>query len=449
MVIRAILLTLVLALAGQANAAVTFTTIFKFTGSDGSAPLGPVFRAASGALFAVGTSGGITNSACSSGCGTVIKLTPPAPGKVPWTRSTLYRFKGGADGLNPFSVLVLNSSGTLVGTTVNGGKASCTGGCGTVFQLKPAAQVPWTKTLLYSFAGNDGSNPYGSLLLDPSGALFGTTNRGVPQPSGGYCFSFRDGCGSVFKLTAPAAGKTLWTRTLVYAFKGGADGAQPVAAGLIRDSAGRLYGTTSAGGDTSACPYLFQIDCGVVYRLTPPAAGQTKWTATTLHAFQGGVDGHTPYTDDHLLRDDKGIIYGSTLSGGTTGNGTIFSLTPPTAGQTKWVKRTIYNFKGGADGSQPYAGLVADAAGALYGLTGGGGSTACTGGCGILFKLAPPTPGHAVWTKTVVHKFVGSDGASPVAGLTRGGAGVFYGITKGGGSNACSNGCGTIFKLTL
>jgi uncharacterized repeat protein (TIGR03803 family) len=307
--------------------------------------------------------------------------------------------------------------------------------------------------VLHAFNGTDGSNPFGSLLLDPSGALFGTTNRGVPEPPGGYCYSYRVGCGSVFKLTPPAAGKTNWTRTLIYGFKGGADGGQPVAAGLIRDSAGKLYGTTAAGGDTSACSYFLQIACGVVYRLTPPAAGQTKWTATTLHAFQGGADGSSPYSNDQLLRNANGVLYGATLSGGPLGFGTIFSLTPPATGQTKWTKRIIYNFKGGADGAQPYAGLVSDAAGALYGMAGSGGSTTCTNGCGLIFKLTPPSPGHPTWTKALVHNFTGADGATPVSRLIPGGAGIFYGMTKYGGAGSCADtigsGCGTIFKLTL
>jgi uncharacterized repeat protein (TIGR03803 family) len=463
MFFRAILIGLALTLGGPANAAVTFTTIFKFSGTDGAGGLGPLFRTGAGVLFGATTYGGITSSACPvnsvspGGCGTVFRLTPPAPGKTAWARATLYKFKGGADGKNPFNVQILNGSGALVGTTVNGGATSCEGGCGNVYKLTPpaAGQTAWTKTVLYPFNGTDGSNPYGSLLLDPSGALFGTTYRGVPQPSGGYCFDFRIGCGSVFKLTPPAAGQTKWVRTLIYAFKGGADGALPIAAGLMRDSAGKLYGTTAAGGDTSACPYSFQISCGVVYRLTPPVAGQTKWLATTLYAFKGGTDGDTPYTDDQLLRSANGVLYGATLNGGAVGFGTIFSLTPPAAGQTKWTKRILYSFKGGADGAQPYAGLVSDASGALYGTAGSGGSSACTSGCGLIFKLTPPAAGHTAWTKTLVHNFTGADGARPVSRLIPGGTGIFYGMTNAGGSNVCPatsvspGGCGTIFKLTL
>src|SRR5436190_11901561 len=156
MLLRALLLSFALIVAGPASATTTFTTIFKFTGTDGSGPVGPLFRTKAGVLFGAATYGGTKNKACPNGCGTVFKLTPPATGKTVWTRTLLRRFAGNADGMNPFGVQA-DAAGALFGTTINGGLTSCDGGCGAVYKLAPpaAGKTVWTKTLIYGFNGND------------------------------------------------------------------------------------------------------------------------------------------------------------------------------------------------------------------------------------------------------------------------------------------------------
>jgi uncharacterized repeat protein (TIGR03803 family) len=157
---------------------------------------------------------------------------------------------------------------------------------------------------------------------------------------------------------------------VLYGFKGGSDGTDP-SAGLIADKQGALYGTTRFGGTGNG---------GTVFKLTPPAKGQTVWTETVLYRFcslPNCSDGASPFAG--LIADNSGTLYGTTTGGGT--GGTVFKLTPPAKGQTVWTGTVLYGFKGGSDGTDPYAGLIADKQGALYGTMTGGG----TGG--TVFKL--------------------------------------------------------------
>jgi hypothetical protein len=117
----------------------------------------------------------------------------------------------------------------------------------------------------------------------------------------------------------------------------------------------------------------------------------------------------------------------------------VFKLTPPAKGQAVWTETVIYSFTGGSDGNQPWAGLLGDASGALYGTTYGGGIAGCTRysgiGCGVVFKLTPPGSGQTAWTETVLHNFSGADGANPVAGLIRQPRGPLYSTALFGANN--------------
>jgi len=254
----------------------------------------------------------------------------------------LYRFKGGRDAYYPSSSLLTNTSGVLFGTSAYGGgdcPSVSTQGCGTVFTLTPpaAGETAWTESVLYKFkGGSDGAYPYGSrLMADASGALYGATNGGG---GGSACLdaSYNDGCGTVFKLTPPAAGKTRWTESALYRFTGGSDGAYPVS-GLIADSSGALYGETSEGGtvcNNSGLPA--SLPCGTVFKLTPPAGGQKTWIETVLLAFTGGSDGALPLGYDGLVAGPSGALYGTTFSGAQTcpseslygACGVVFQLNP-------------------------------------------------------------------------------------------------------------------------
>lgn len=235
---------------------------------------------------------------------------------------------------------------------------------------------PYSETMLYGFqGGNDGAYPTASLILDSSGALYGTTSDGGSM-----------GYGTVFKLTPPASGQTQWTETVLYNFQGGNDSQHP-RGGLIFDTQGALYGTTFGfigEGQIrgNAVVNAVTSDYGAVFKLTPPIPPATQWTSTTLHSFQI-YDGFRPIGD--LIFDSYGALYGTTYEGGASANsGTVFKLTPPIPPATQWTETVLYNFQGGNDGIQPYAGLIFDTHGALFGTTTGGGGSKYSG---TVFKL--------------------------------------------------------------
>jgi uncharacterized repeat protein (TIGR03803 family) len=208
-----------------------------------------------------------------------------------------------------------------------------------------------------------------------------------------------------------------------HAFTGGSDGGNPRSA-LLLDRAGNLYGTTYSGGNPPKC---YQEGCGVVFKLAPDGK------ETVLHTFTGGDDGGNPAAG--LIADKTGDLYGTTVYWGSNGGGTVFKLAPD---GTETVLHAFLELEVN-DGSYPYAGVIMDKAGNLYGTTLWGGLAA-----GVVFKLAPDG------TETILHDFQdGSDGASPVSGLTMDGAGNIYGTTQYGGVRCGDYGtrCGTVFKI--
>jgi uncharacterized repeat protein (TIGR03803 family) len=265
------------------------TVLYRFTGgSDGGNPGSAdlIFDAA-GNLYGTTTIGGAENCSGST-CGVVFKLTPANGG---WTESVLYSFTGGDDGGNPSGGVVFDGAGNLYGVTENFGAA----GRGTVYELTPSGSG-WTESTLYSFQPEAGKNPQGSLILDESGNLYGTTAKG---------FEMQDDGGSVYELTNS---NNKWTRSNQYAFTGsGGPGS-----GVTRDTVGNLYGTTNGDGQ-----YL----SGSVFKLTPDLR-----SLITLHDFTGGGDGG--YPDAGVLIDANGNIYGTTAFGGGSGNGVVFEITP-------------------------------------------------------------------------------------------------------------------------
>jgi uncharacterized repeat protein (TIGR03803 family) len=330
-------------------------------------------------------------------------LVPSVPGENGY--QTLYTFTGGADGAAPFDTVEFDSTtGNLYGTTVAGGAY----GHGTIFQLAPDG----SETVLYNFAGGaDGGHPisFPHLFMDKKGNLFGTTSLGGAS-----------NLGTVFEFAHDGTFRTL------YSFKGGDDGSAPWS-GVIADQNGNFYGTTTEGGG-SRCG---GTGCGTVWELAPDG------TETVLYSF--GIrkgDGKTP--EDGLLRDSAGNFFGTTLSGGKAGQGTVFEVA------SDGSEKVLHSFRGANDGSQPYDYLIEDSAGNLYGTTSSGGRNIPAG---TVFKLAPQG-NH--YKETVIYVFQGgeTDGGSP-NGLAMGAQGNLYGTTYGGGSgNACAFGCGTIFELS-
>jgi uncharacterized repeat protein (TIGR03803 family) len=365
--------------------------------------------------------------------GAVYKLSPPAQPGGAWTQSVLYSFTGGADGGEPSGSLFLDARNNhIYGTTSYGG-----GGVGVVYELTPGK--PWTETVLHNFGfGKDGAFPNGGLITDGHGTLYGTTSGGGS-----------DQYGVVFRLSPPAKSGGVWSEAILYTFQGGGTNATIPSAGLVMDSTGSLYGTTTTGG---AGGENCDAGCGAVFQLTPPADGKGPWTERVLYSFQGGSDGQYPAAS--LVFDSAGALYGTTqkgnLAGVQCGCGTVFKLTPPATQGGVWTESVLWAFTGGTDGGFPNSSLIFDSTGALYSTTayGGGTQDICGGaieyGCGTAFKLTPPSVQGGAWTENVLHAFQsGSDGSYPFAPLVQVGS-TFYGTTYLGGSR----GAGTVFEIT-
>jgi len=397
---------------GQAQAQ-KFKVLHTFHGRDGGGPDGLLVRDAGGNLYGT-TAGGGTGKCSSLGCGTAFKLNKA--GKQVWS----YSFKGG-NGYAPVAGLLRDAAGNLFGTTLYGGDTKCVPpeGCGTVFRLDKAGRG---ETVLHKFTGQpDGFFPEALLAEDPAGNLYGTAYVG-----GSY------GVGAVFKIDSSGKEKIL------YSFTGGSDGCYPYP-GVILDATGNLYGVALEGGDG-----FCNSGYGVVFEVN--AAG----SATVLHTF-GGSDGANP--SSALLFDSKGNLYGTTAYGGSSsgcgdsGCGTVFELSPESGGG--WSEKVLYSFcsvTNCTDGERPLRGpLVRDSVGNLYGTTVFGGNiNLCNGSCGVVFKL--DTAGK----ETVLHTFTGgSDGAVPFAGLVMDGQGGLYGTAEEGGATCYgSYTCGVVFKIT-
>jgi uncharacterized repeat protein (TIGR03803 family) len=383
----------------------------------GCQPQGNLAADAAGNLFGTAGCGALNH-------GVVFKMTRPNAPSTVWTESVLYSFTGGSDGDDPVAGVILDAAGNLYGTTSAGGAS----GHGTVFELSPpaAGETDWTESMLYSFQGGtgDGDKPLRGVVFDGAGNLYGTTFQGG-LIDGGYC---RAGCGTVFQLAPPTTAGGAWTETVIHFFFGG-QGSFPLAAPIL-DAKGDLYGTTRSGG---------KADAGLVYRLAPPAAGQTTWAYKVLHAFAGGsTDGAAPFAGVTL--HGKGVLYGTTANGGSGQFGTVFQLAPPAIAGGAWIETVLFNFSGlhvvPNDAANPAGNLVFDAAGNIYGMAGGGGDyNDCFAGCGAVFQLSPPAAGSSAWTETLLHTFgSGKDTASPSGGLVFGKNGVLFGVSLIGGS---------------
>lgn len=355
----------------------------------------------------------------------------------PSSLAVLYTFQGGNDGGRPYGALVRDKTGNLYGTTNEGGGAC---NCGTVFKLAADGQ----ETILHAFSGgSDGAHPFAGLVRDAHGNFYGTTQDGGAQ-----------GKGTVFKVNR--RGK----ETILHSFSG-SDGAQPFG-GVILDEAANLYGTTQYGGAHNS---------GVVFKLDP--AG----TETVLYAFTGGEDGNVPMAE--LVRDAEGNLYGTTVYGGASKAGVVFKLDPagketvlhsfqnlqdgafPGSGlildkvgnlygtaflagpygsgnvfkiTASGSQKVLHIFSAPTDGNNPYGRLLLDKQGTLYGTTFFGGTT----NDGSVFKVQPDG------TESVVHTFDMSDGAYPYAGVIRDRDGNLYGTTEAGGDTRL----GVIFKIS-
>jgi hypothetical protein len=331
----------------------------------------------------------------------------------------IHLFAGGRDGQGYAPALLVQPNGTIYGVHSQAGKYLK----GEVFRLsKPSGGATWTKTSIYSFLGAaDGYGPYGKLVAGPHGSLYGTTQLGgeSADPS---CSPEITGCGTVFQLIPPAQPGSPWTKFIIHSFSD-EEGAAPH--GLVIDSTGKLYGTTST----------------TVFELDPPVTG-VGWTLQVLHYF-GGADG--TYVGDDLLLDENGNLFGSTPDGGIYGHGTVFRLSR-SAGKG-WAYLQLHDFAGApADGDAPNGGLRGEA-GDIWGTTQAGGAD----NAGTIFELRQEIAGSPLYTSIVHYSFgSGPDGGAPLAGLFQADDGSYWGTTSAGGfvdPDTCSAGCGVIFEL--
>jgi uncharacterized repeat protein (TIGR03803 family) len=356
--------------------------------ADGGGPLfGSLIQDASGNLYGATSVGGANNQ------GTVFKLDPTGHETV------LYSFCSVAncvDGQSPRTGVIQDSAGNLYGTTLFGGANAL----GTVFKVDSTGH----ETVLYSFCSvancADGRNPAAGVIQDSADNLYGTTQ------GGGATFN-----GSVFKLDPTGH------ETVLYSFCSVAnctDGYTP-AAGVIQDSAGNLYGTTRSGGAN---------DQGIVFKLDPTGH------ETVLYSFCSAAncaDGSDPYAG--VIQDSAGNLYGTTYLGGANNVGTLYKVDP--AGH----EAVIHSFCSAAnctDGGFPFAGVIQDSAGNLYG----------TASANTVFKVDPTGNFTALYRFCSVANC--ADGSGPYGGLIRDAVGNLYGTTSSGGAQSFF---GTVFKI--
>ncbi len=411
----------------NSSAAPSYGRVFAFAGgAGGAAPKGGLVGDGTGAWYGVAAGDEVACSELEFGeCGLVFKLTPAYSHYV---ETVLYAFTGiVSNGQTvsalPNGTLAIDRNGVLYGTTVSGGQA----GFGTVYSLTPTGGG-YAEADIYDFQNSsDGAYPNGSLVIDATGALYGTTQSTAFKltPAGpGFAVStlhrFRDkaldgaapgplvvdaagtmygttasggsgpckgggkkvtGCGTIFALVATPSG---YHERVLYSFPGGAAGAYPTSL-LLRDSAGALYGTTQTGGNT-------HCSCGVAFKLAPSSNGAAY---SVLYAFEGtgfkGGDGANPVAFGGLVADGYGTLYGETSLGGMLDRGTLFRLTR--AQQGGYVESVIHRFTNHAGdlGPSPSGVLAVSPTNALFGLTETGGVGPCFfgTGCGVVFKVQP------------------------------------------------------------
>jgi len=369
-------------------------------GKDGTILWGSLTLDGKGNLYGTTAGGG------AHGYGTVFQLIPKPDGR--WEEVILYSFHDpykSNDGGTPSASLIFDGAGNLYGTTTVGGGSYTDG---TVFELSPGTHN-WSETVIHRFGHNDkASGPWGGVIMDGSGNLYGV-----------------GGC--AFELSPEAGGR--WNEHILHCFPAFDGDGWGELDRPIMGAAGNLYGTTEHGGTSKLCGG----GCGTVYELQRTSGG---WKEHILHDFGTGGDDMAFPGVGALVLDSAGNLYG-TAGGGASRAGVVFRVNRSPDGH--WKTTIQYAFTGGANGDQPGAGVVLDKAGNLYGTTIAGGDPNC--GCGVVYKLAPQANGK--WKYTLLHTFIGSDGAQPDANLILDDKGNLYGTTAIGGAA----GAGVAFEL--
>ncbi len=307
------------------------------------------------------------------------------------TFQSLYSFSGGSDGMNPYGAVIEDSAGNVYGAVPFGG----IDGVGILFKIPSGGGF----NVCYNFGSQsaDGNTPVAGPIIDAAGNLVGTTYAGGSI-----------GLGTVYRV-APCT-----VEQVVHTFTGNPDGSTAYG-GLVADASGNLYGTTVSGG----------LGYGTIFEINASTGAET-----VLYSFKGPAgDGSNPYAG--LVLDAAGNLYGTTVNGGTNNDGTVFEFNA-----TSGVETVLYSFTGVSDGQHPYSALVMDSSGNLYGTTSASGPRSG----GTVFEINPAAPGQI----DTLYAFAGgSDGAYPQAGLVMDASGNLYGTTANGGSA----GDGTVFEI--
>jgi len=400
----------------------TEQTLLTFTGTNGASPYTGLIEDSKGHFFGATSNGG------ANGTGVVYALVKNNNGQ--WKQKILYQFgvSASGDGADPvMDHLAIDSHGNLYGTTAGGGAY----GGGTVFKLSPASPY-WKETILYCFGINDavgGSDPQGGVAVGPNGIVYGTTNSGG---GGGYCGG--GGCGVVFALRNKAGA---WTQTVLHVFAGipsgyqcnvAYDGENPYRMTPVLDSGGNIFGTTSQGGDGCG-------NKGTIWELSP--AGGAKWNYTEIYV---------PIGFDPLANPDAGVsVDGQDNVYGTTGGGVIFELVK---GQP-YQEEILY--QGDSNDGGDYDTVTLDTSGNLFWTSQSGFEG--EGDKGAVHELSPD--GQGGWTYSTIYKFPSNpptDGTQPFAGVMIDASGNLYGTTvTGGTTGSCTQYpyCnGTVWEIT-
>jgi len=410
------------------GASATYKTLYNFTyAGDGAFPYITLAIGQHGSLYGA-TQASPAVCGGSSACGIVFELKPPAVRGGAWTEATIYAFTNPAVAGLFANALAIGANGQIYGTANNASPSAN----GVVFRLTPPSSPggAWTESTLYSFQGSpDGASPNG-VVIGKNGALYGTTSYGGPSLAG-----------TVFKLAPPASPGGDWIETVLYAFAGVPDGANP-ASGVIIGLNGVLYGTTHFGGTGGCQGFSGVTGCGAVFELKPPAVPSGPWTESVIRSLVYGVDGGFPNAG--VVQGANGAVYAISPVGGQDFLGVPFELTPPSSPGDPWTETVLYNFHGQNSPSKVFATPVLGSNGALYNTSFDGGAAKL----GVVFSLKPPSQPATAWTEIPLYSFTADSGFHPSAGLSLGANGALYGVTgQGGTSTACYQGCGTVFQL--
>ncbi len=370
----------------DARAALTFTNILVFDGTNGAGPKAALIEGQDGLLYGVTSAGGTSNA------GVVFRMAKDSSGYT-----NLYSFTGGVDGGEPSGALARDAHGNLYGTTYSGGEYNA----GTVFRLGKDGSF----TRLASLDVTNGAGPETALVEADDGSIYGAASTG-PYTNSAFHAS---GYGSLFRVAANGD----FSVPLVL---GNTNGANP--RDLVRGTDGNFYATTAWGGTSIQ---TFSLGYGTVFRFS------TNGTLTSLYSLNGGSDGGFPYGG--LALGPDGNFYGTTFSGGKYAVGTIYRITPGGS-------FTLLHTFSGSEGAEPYAGLTLGRDGNFFGTAYSGGR----GAGGTIFVVGLDGSGADL------HDFnIGTEGGNPMAKLLLASDGNFYGTTSLGGPFNC----GTLFRFSV